>query len=112
MDRKERHLVTTYGITEEQYQHLLFRQNGVCAGCERPPEVFKTRLAVDHDHVSGEVRGLLCTHCNHRVLGRHRDSGLLRRLADYLDRGTGWFVPEKPKRVRTRKRAPRKKVTK
>jgi hypothetical protein len=48
---------------------------------------------------------LLCRYCNHRLVGRHRDSRLLRRIADYLDVGTGWFVPEKKKR---RRKTPRK----
>lgn len=69
-----------------------------CALCHRGEEEFKTRLAVDHDHVSGVIRGLLCAYCNHRVIGRHRDGDLLRRMADYVERDTGWIVPPKPKK--------------
>jgi hypothetical protein len=58
---------------------------------------------VDHDHFSGEIRGLLCTYCNYRVVGKHRDGELLRRIADYVEQGTGWFVPKKKK---TKKRKP------
>lgn len=99
-------LMRLYGITLEQYDELLLRQEEKCAACLRHQDEFPTRLAVDHDHKTGEVRGLLCNYCNHRVVGRHRDSSLLRRVADYLDVGTGWFVPPKKKRPRkTRRKA-------
>jgi hypothetical protein len=56
----------TYGVTEEQYRALLMAQDGRCAICGRLPR--NRRLAVDHDHNTGEVRGLLCYTCNHFVL--------------------------------------------
>lgn len=107
MTPRQRHLMRLYGITEEQYQELLDRQGGKCAICLRDHTEFKTRLAVDHNHQNGEIRGLCCTYCNHRVVGRHRDSDLLRRMADYLDRGTGWYVPE---RIKTRKKRKKKPI--
>lgn len=94
-----------YGITLEQYDELLARQEEKCAVCQKHQSEFPVRLAVDHDHKTGEVRGLLCRYCNHRLVGRHRDPALLRRIADYLEVGTGWFVPE---RKRKRKRNGRK----
>lgn len=96
-----------YGITLEQYDELLLRQDHKCPACLRHESEFPIRLAVDHDHKTGEVRGLLCNYCNHRIVGRHRDAELLRRVADYLDLGTGWFIPEKKKR---RVKRPRKKA--
>lgn len=98
------HLRRKYGITLEQYDQLLSQQDGRCAVCTRPAEAFTTRLAVDHNHVTGEIRGLLCTHCNHRLIGRHRDAALLRRMADYVERQTGWFVPVRKTRPRKTKR--------
>lgn len=89
-----------YGITLEQYEELLKKQNYSCAICNRHESEFKTRLAIDHNHATGEIRGLACTYCNHRVIGRHRDGVLLRKLADYVDGGTGWFVPKKRRRKR------------
>ena len=81
------HILREYGLTEEAFRTLWRAQGGACAGCHRP---FKTRLpAVDHDHVSGFVRGLLCggsldpKTCN-RLIGFH-NAATLRRLADYLD---------------------------
>lgn len=61
-----------YGLTAEQYDALLERQGGRCAICRNRPG--KKRLAVDHDHGTGEVRGLLCGSCNHDLLGSAWDS--------------------------------------
>jgi hypothetical protein len=102
--KREYRLNRIYGITVEQYDSLLEKQNQCCAVCRKPAEGFKTNLAVDHNHITGEIRGLLCTHCNHRLVGRWRDGELLRRIADYVDQGTGWFVPEQFKAGRRRKR--------
>lgn len=99
------HLKRTYGITPEQYDELRVRQDEKCAVCLKHESEFNVRLAVDHDHISGEIRGLLCRYCNHRLVGRHRDASLLRRIADYLEVGTGWFVPKKKKRVRKPRKA-------
>ncbi len=101
-------LMRLYGITPEQYNELLERQSGGCAICAKSPDTEGQSLAVDHDHKSGEIRGLLCRYCNHRVVGRHTDADLLRRMADYLDIGTGWYVP--PKKKRRRKTARKAKV--
>lgn len=97
------HLRQKYGITEEQYNRLLEKQKGCCAICDRHSSEFKTRLSVDHNHFTGELRGLLCNYCNRRVVGRHRDGDLLRRLADYVEQGTGWFIPKK-RRPKKRKK--------
>lgn len=86
-----------YGITPEQYEELLEHQKGCCAICDRHESMFKRRMAVDHNHLTGRIRGLLCTYCNHRIIGRHKDGALLRRMADYVDGGTDWFVPPKKK---------------
>jgi Recombination endonuclease VII len=100
-DRRAASLRTKYGITLDQYQSLLDKQNGGCAICGKTPEQERKNLAVDHNHVTGEVRGLLCFHCNHKKVGRWRDGTILRKIADYVDQGTGWFVPNK---VKPRKR--------
>ena len=56
------HLKRRYGITIEQYDEMFEAQDGVCSLCGLP-ELGK-RLAVDHDHTTGEVRSLLCQQCN------------------------------------------------
>lgn len=57
-----------YGITSLDYLRLLDLQGGVCGMCGRPPG--KRLLFVDHDHETGEVRGLLHAPCN-MALGYH-----------------------------------------
>ena len=57
-DRRHKYKVR-YGITIEQYEALLVKQNGKCAVCERT-----CKLVVDHDHLANKVRGLLCHRCN------------------------------------------------
>jgi hypothetical protein len=51
-----------FGITPEIYNDLLLKQSGVCAICNKSPN--GKLLAVDHDHTTGKVRGLLCNDCN------------------------------------------------
>jgi DNA-directed RNA polymerase subunit RPC12/RpoP len=110
---REYSLKQRYGITPAQYQELLDRQGGCCALCKKTEAEEGKSLAVDHNHKTGEIRGILCAYCNHRVIGRHVDPDLLRRMADYLDKGTGWFVPEKKRKKRkksgstTRSKSPR-----
>lgn len=81
---RERHLQQKYGISEQEYDKLLTKQNGVCAICERKCTKQKN-LCVDHDHETGKVRGLLCDNCN-VGLGRFKDSlKLLLKAAEYLE---------------------------
>jgi hypothetical protein len=70
-----------YDITLEEYEALLEKQNGVCGICKKPQSTF---LCVDHDHTTGEVRGLLCTPCN-RGLGLLGDTlNSIENAYDYL----------------------------
>ena len=81
-NRFRNHLKTRYGITPAQYEALLVTQDGVCAICQNPP--ITKRLAVDHCHETGRVRGLLCNPCN-RGIGYLKDSTkLAQRAAEYL----------------------------
>lgn len=84
----------TYGITGADYEALLERQGGKCAICRARPK--SKRLAVDHDHKTGEVRGLLCGRCNHDLLGSAWDSlAMSVALWHYLNTppATGAWVP-------------------
>lgn len=82
--RRERELPKTYGITVAEYESLLLSQAGVCALCERPC-ASNRRLAVDHDHDTGRVRGLLCISCN-QALGKLGDSAeAIARVIHYLE---------------------------
>jgi hypothetical protein len=66
-DRRN-HLKKNYGITVEDFDALLAKQNGRCAICgtDDPPRYKSNRGGwhVDHDHSTGRVRGVLCPLCN------------------------------------------------
>lgn len=64
---KNAHLVRRFGITLTEYEQFLAYQNGRCALCPAVPNL--RALAVDHDHKSGAIRGLLCLRCNKYKVG-------------------------------------------
>ena len=53
-----------YGITLEEYDEILADQGGCCLICKRDTPNGQGRFVVDHNHETGEVRGLLCSTCN------------------------------------------------
>lgn len=59
-----------YNISIEEYDSMFESQNKCCAICKRPPK--NMRLAVDHNHKTGQIRGLICWICN-RTLGMFHD---------------------------------------
>ena len=75
-------LLREYGITQEAYLQMVEAQGGKCLVCDEAPT--KKKLAVDHCHDTGKVRGLLCVTCN-RALGLLKDSPQrLERAFKYL----------------------------
>jgi len=73
-----------YGITQEQYEALILKQNGKCAICEIGLDMGK-RTCIDHCHNSKKVRGILCWSCN-TAIGHFKDSpAILRRAALYCE---------------------------
>lgn len=79
-----------YGVTYEFYEELLEKHSHKCAICGQP----ETResngvpilMAVDHDHRTGEIRGILCNNCN-RALGLLKDdTEVLRKAIEYLEK--------------------------
>ncbi len=75
-------------LSKEEYDAMCDRQGGVCAICGNKPAEGE-RLAVDHDHVSGQVRGLLCRGCNTGLGQFTDDPSRLRAAAEYLERVRG-----------------------
>lgn len=90
-NKKKHMLKYLYGMTIEDYEHLLYSQDGVCAICGKPETELHNdggskSLTVDHNHKTGKVRGLLCGRCN-RVLGLLNDDyELLKSCLDYLEK--------------------------
>ena len=62
----DRRVQRVYGLAPGQYAEMLEAQGGVCLLCGNRPRTI--RLAVDHDHQTGRIRGLLCRRCN-KALG-------------------------------------------
>lgn len=80
--------IAKLGCSKEMYDVLLFQQDNVCAICESDvghvtKNGIKARLAVDHDHQSGKIRGLLCNRCN-RGLGYLEN--FLQSATEYIER--------------------------
>lgn len=86
----------TYGLTADEYDALLRLQGGRCAICRAKPK--GKRLAVDHDHKSGAVLGLLCSRCNHDLKGSAWDSlAMATALWHYMNTpptSGDWMPPE------------------
>jgi Recombination endonuclease VII len=94
--RHGQHVEKTYGIGPEAWNDLLKLQDGKCAIC-RKRQLDRT-IATDHDHKTGDVRGLLCKRCNHDLLGAAFDSvNILRAAIHYLENpptSGRWVAPE------------------
>lgn len=85
-----RYLLETYGITEAEYSLQNTLQGNRCAICGGGSRI---RLAVDHNHKNGKIRGLLCKRCN-RTLGYYRDNPMpFLRAAAYLESDGIWYEP-------------------
>lgn len=88
MTRTERQIEKTrqrcakYGITLEQYELMLEAQGQSCAICLSE---FDGTPHIDHDHVTQQVRGLLCMSCNVSIGRMKDDAEALRRAAKYLE---------------------------
>lgn len=86
-ERRRSNYKTHFGISIDDYNEILLSQNGRCAICGKEPN--GRLLSVDHDHVAGKVRGLLCHGCNVGIgyLGDNPDR--LRLAADYIEARQG-----------------------
>lgn len=71
--------LSRYGLSQEEYEKLLRRSNGLCEICE-----VKAFEVIDHCHFSGLVRGLLCSNCNLSLGGFKDDPKLLSKAAKYV----------------------------
>lgn len=71
--------VKKYNLTVEEYNDLLTAQDHRCKICDRARD-----LSIDHDHITGKVRGLLCTPCNTSLGVFGDDPVLLIKAIEYL----------------------------
>lgn len=77
-----RYRIRSYGLTQQEYLNLLESQKGCCVICGVQP---KKTLVIDHCHITGKIRGLLCNNCN-TALGHAKDSiDILQKMIKYLE---------------------------
>lgn len=81
--KKARALRLNYGLRFEEFQDLIEKQGGACAVCGRADWNGKAPH-VDHDHLTGNIRGILCVSCNFAVGHVHDDPKIAQALSDYL----------------------------
>lgn len=80
----DKKLILRYGITMIQYLEMLKSQDNKCKICNRTDVQTGKKLAVDHCHETGRIRGLLCSKCNQAVGLLNDDPVLAENLTRYL----------------------------
>jgi Recombination endonuclease VII len=87
MGRKSEHRrrLKRYGATEDWYATQLLIQNNNCEICELKL-VPGRQTHIDHNHLTGNVRGLLCNHCNYLIGNAKEDINILYKAISYLER--------------------------
>jgi|SRR5579859_6476634 len=78
------YLQSSYGISLLDYERLVRDQDNKCAICGQEDNL--GWLSVDHNHETGEVRGLLCRACNAAIGALKDDPDLVRKALEYLER--------------------------
>lgn len=82
---RRKRALSRYGLTLADYDRILAGQEGACAICYTDtPGGPGGRFAVDHDHATGVVRGLLCSRCNFVLGYAKEDPDVLSRAIQYL----------------------------
>ena len=79
----DKYVQIEYGLKSGEYANLYQKQRCHCAICQRATGKSK-RLAVDHDHKTGLIRGLLCGPCNQMLALARSDPSFFRRAVNYL----------------------------
>lgn len=86
-DRKRKtrnsNLKRKFSITIDEYDEMLFEQGGRCFICGEKQNGNK-ELSVDHDHVTGKIRSLLCSRCNTFVGYIETNPDLLPKILKYI----------------------------
>lgn len=87
---KETELQRSFGISLADYSAMVAAQDNKCAICDQPEQQMRggklKALAVDHDHASGKIRGLLCADCNQAIGKFKEDRNTLLAAIRYLDK--------------------------
>jgi hypothetical protein len=78
-----RHRMESYGIDNATYFEMVVRQDGKCIICGDVPNI---NLSIDHNHLTGKIRGLICNLCNIAIAKAKDSPKILRAMADYLEK--------------------------
>ena len=83
--KRNKMLMFYYNITTEEYNEMLKTQNYKCSICSITIDKSGPNgLCVDHDHTTGKIRELLCSHCNTSLGMMKEDVGLLEKMILYI----------------------------
>ena len=88
---KDAYLRRLYGIDLKKYEEILISQDGGCAICNKKEDTFlplhnhRKSLAVDHNKLTGKIRGILCENCNRGIGLLNHDIKLLEKAIEYLN---------------------------
>jgi hypothetical protein len=74
-----------HGITPDDYATMLLKQNGCCAICGKSASEYKRKLHIDHNHSTGQIRGLLCVRCNYGI-------GCFKETPSFLDKAKEYLI--------------------
>jgi hypothetical protein len=89
---RDRERERRFGVSRREYAEMYKQQNGVCAICSQPETATRKSvvksLAVDHNHTTGKVRGLLCSACNTAIGKMRENPEILASAIQYLERHT------------------------
>jgi hypothetical protein len=78
------HIKSAYGLTEAEYDQLVKRHRNRCAICKSGTPGARGEWRIDHDHVTGQVRGLLCNNCNSGIGMLQDDPEIIATAARYV----------------------------
>ncbi len=83
---REQHVFKVFGLSVDGYNEMFATQKGMCAICGTHQSELKKLFAVDHDHETGNVRGLLCQKCNTAIAFLKDDAEIMENAIVYLNK--------------------------
>ena len=86
---RDKRLRAKFGISLAEYRDKLIEQGAICPGCGATPEMNGKDFAVDHNHSTGEIRGLLCGRCNSAIGFLRENENIALNIIQYLRRWNG-----------------------
>ena len=89
-DRRKRQLSIKYNLSDEEYSKMFSEQGGICAICGNPETANRNgivkQLTVDHNHITRQIRGLLCQKCNSAIGYLGEDIEIFRNAISYIEK--------------------------